>query len=414
MSGPPSRASTAHDAILIVCGGLLQVPAVEIAHGLGLKVVMTDANPHAAAMVLADEPVALDIYDAEGHCRLVDDLGRRYHLRGVFAEGADVEVTVASAAAHAGLPGIPVDAARNTKNKVRTRQALDRAAIPNPPWAEVSTLDGAMRAAGRIGFPLMAKAVDNSASRGTSRVDDISGLETAIESARAASTTRTALLEGCFIGDEQSVETLWDEHGRVHRLNIVDRPFDRSHGYAIELGHVNPTGLGPVEQEALFTLTERAAAATGVRFGAFKADTIWTADGPRIIEVTARLSGGFDCQYTTPLASGRSFIRAAMCLSVGRPIDPADLTHRWRRHAAAWVAFPPPGRIVGIGSVDEVKKLPGVAEVILRVGPGDVIQPYHDCGVRPAFVIAVGDTREQAIARAQSGAHALQIETVPA
>src|SRR5207237_5660414 len=99
------------DAILIVCGGLLQVPAVEVAHGLGLKVVMTDANPRAAAMPLADEPVTLDIYDAEGHKSLVDDLKQRYNLRGVFAEGADVEVTVAAAAAHAGLPGIPVDAA---------------------------------------------------------------------------------------------------------------------------------------------------------------------------------------------------------------------------------------------------------------------------------------------------------------
>ena len=150
-----------------------------------------------------------------------------------------------------------------------------------------------------------------------------------------------------------------------------------------------------------------------MRFGAFKSDTIWTRDGPRILEVTARLSGGFDCQYTTPLSSGRSFIRAAMCLSIGRPIDPADLAPRWHRHAAAWVAFPVPGRVEGIGSIDEVKKLPGVAEVILRVGFGDVIQPYRDCGARPAFVIAVGDTREEAIRRAQAGAAALRIETAP-
>ena len=402
------------DTILIVCGGLLQVPAVEIAHGLGLKVVMTDANVGAAAMRLVDEPVALDTFDVPGHLRLVDQLKRRYNLRGVFAEGADVEVTVAAAAAHAGLPGIPVEAARNTKNKVRTRQALDHAGIPNPPWAEVKTLDQAQTAARRIGLPLMMKAVDNSASRGTSRVDDASGLAGALAAAKAASTTGTALLEGCFTGEEQSVEILFDEHSRVHRLNIVDRPFDRSGAYAIELGHVNPTALGPAEQDALFALAELAAAATGVRFGAFKADTIWTPDGPRIIEVTARLSGGFDCQYTTPLSSGRSFIRAAMCLSVGRPIDPADLTPRWRRHAAAWVAFPDPGRVVQIGNVEDVLKLPGVAEVFLRVGSGDVIQPYRDCGARPAFVIAVGDTREQAISRAQAGAAALKIETVPA
>ena len=52
--------------------------------------------------------------------------------------------------------------------------------------------------------------------------------------------------------------------------------------------------------------------------------------------------------------------------------------------------------------------------MFLRVGSGDVIQAYRDCGARPAFVIAVGDTREQAMSRAQAGAAALKIETVPA
>ena len=50
----------------------------------------------------------------------------RYHLRGVFTEGADVEVTVAAAAAVANLPGIPIEAALNTKNKQRMRQCFDR------------------------------------------------------------------------------------------------------------------------------------------------------------------------------------------------------------------------------------------------------------------------------------------------
>ena len=402
------------DAILIVCGGLLQVPAVEIAHGLGLKVIMTDANPSAAAMRLADEPVTLDIYDVEGHLSLVEALQTRYGLRGVFAEGADVEVTVAAAAAHAGLPGIPVGAALNTKNKVRMRQAFDRAGIPNPRWAEAHDRHDAERAVRDIGLPVMVKAVDNSASRGTSRVDHLRDLGAALAAAQTSSTTGTALLEGCFTGEEQSVEILFDERGHSHRLNIVDRPFDRSGGYAIELGHINPTALDVARQDELFALTERTASATGVQFGAFKADTIWTSDGPRILEVTARLSGGFDCQYTTPLSSGRSFIRAAMCLSIGRPIDPIDLTHRWRRHAAAWVAFPDPGRVVQVGNVEEVLQLPGVEEVFLRVGSGDVIQPYRDCGARPAFVIAVGETRDQAISRAQAGAAALRIETVPA
>ncbi len=399
------------DAILIVCGGLLQVPAVPIAHELGLKVVMTDANINARAMRLADEPIALDIYDVPGHIELVDRLMSRYRLRGVFAEGADVEVTVAAAAGRAGLPGIPVEAALNTKNKVRMRASFDLYEIPNPRWAEVRSRAEAPAAAAKFGFPLMVKAVDNSASRGTTRVDGAAELGDAFDLAIANSTTGTALLEGCFSGDEQSVEILFDAEGACHRLNVVDRPFERDAGYAIELGHLNPTRLTVEQQEVLFALAERAAAATGVHFGAFKIDTIWTDDGPRILEATARLSGGFDCQYTTPLSSGRNFIRAAMRLAVGMPLDPADLQHKWHKHAAAWVAFPQPGRVVSIGGVEDALAQPGVKEVFLRVAEGEVIPPYRDCATRPAFVIAVGDSADEAVRNAQNGAAALVIET---
>ena len=196
-------------------------------------------------------------------------------------------------------------------------------------------------------------------------------------------------------------------------MNIVDRPFLFDGGFAIELGHINPSQLSPDAQAQLFSLAEWAAKATGVRFGVFKADTIWTPDGPRILEVTARLSGGFDCQYTTPLATGRNFIRAAMRLAVGLPLDPADLEKKWHRHAVAWVAFPEPGRVARIDGVEQALGLPGVKHIFLRTRAGDVIRPYRDCGDRPAFVIAVGEDRDQALARAQAGVEALRFETVP-
>jgi biotin carboxylase len=296
------------------------------------------------------------------------------------------------------------------------RACFDRAGIANPLWAEVENTKGGIEAAKRIGFPLMVKAVDNCASRGTTRVDHVDALPAAIELALANSTTRTALLEGFFYGesgDEQSTEILFDATGQCYHLNIVDRPFRMDGAYAIELGHVNPTRLGQAERDAIFALTERAAAATGVRFGAFKSDSVWTKDGPRLFEVTARLSGGFDCQYTTPLSSGRNFIRAAMRLAIGLPLDPVDLQHKWHRYAAAWVPFPTPGKVTHVGGVEDARRKPGVREIFLRVGVGDVIQPYCDCAARPAFVIAVGDTYEEAIGNAQMGVGELAIDTVP-
>jgi biotin carboxylase len=401
------------DAVLIVCGGLLQVPAVDAAHDLGLAVIMTDLNPNAAAMSLADEAVAIDIYDVEAHKRLVDDLRSRWNLVGVFAEGADVEVTVAEAAAHAGLPGISPEAARNTKNKVRSRERLQAAGIPNPAFREVTSASDAVRAADDIGFPLVVKALDNSASRGTTVVEGRDQLPAAFELAVAASTTRTALLEGLMRGTEHSCEILLTRGGATRRLNIVDRPFDYSGGFAFELGHVNPSRLSREVQDQIFALTERAAAAVGVDWGAFKADIMVTADGPRIIEVTARLSGGFDCQYTTPLATGRNFIRAAMRLAVGRAIDEGDLTPSRHRYAAAWVSQPEPGRVARIGDMAPVLALPGVEHVFLRVAEGEAILPYRDCGARPAFVIATGDSWDEAAGNASAAARELPIVTVP-
>ena len=399
------------DAVLIVCGGLLQVPAVEAARDLGLAVVMTDLNPDAAAMHLADEAVPIDIYDVEAHKRLVDELRTRWNLVGVFAEGADVEVTVAEAAAHAALPGISPEAARNTKNKVRSRDRLQAAGIANPKWREVASVDDALQAADDIGFPLVVKALDNSASRGTTVVEHRDLLAAAYELAAAASTTRTALLEAQMRGSEHSCEILFAPGQPPRRLNIVDRPFDYSGGFAFELGHVNPSRLSAAVQDRVFDLTERAAAAVGVAWGAFKADIMVTAEGPQIIEVTARLSGGFDCQYTTPLATGRNFIRAALSLAVGRPLDEADLTPSRHRYAAAWVSQPAPGRVRQIGDMAPVLALPGVEHVFLRVAEGEQILPYRDCGARPAFVIATGDSWDEAAGNAAVAARELPIVT---
>ncbi len=399
-------------AILIVSGGLLQLAAIEAARQLGLAVVMTDRDLSAPAMAFADEAHEVDIFDVEAHIRLVRDLRQRWDLQGVFCQGADVEVTVAAVAQKFGFPGIPVEAAKTTKNKAAMRAAFDRAGVVNPKWREVTSIEQATAAVADIGLPAFVKALDNSASRGTRKVETNDDLESAIEAAKANSTTASALVEQCYVGPEQSVEIIFDQDGVVHRLNIVDRIFSYNGGWALELGHVNPSALSIEQQQQLFALAEQAAAACGVAFGVFKADTIWTADGPRILEVASRLSGGFDAQGTSPISSGRNLIRAAMSLAVGLPLYESDLARTKHTFAAAWSSFPPPGRVVAIPNVDEVAALPGVHAVHLRTAIGAVVPDYVDCAARPAWIIAEGATYDEAADRARHGAVTLVIETV--
>jgi biotin carboxylase len=399
------------ETILIVGAGLLQVPAIERARTAGLRVALTDRDANAAAFPLADETYTLDTKDVAGHVALAQRLTVRGDLVAVFTEGADVEVTVAEAARAAGLPGVDPAAARICNDKVAFRRVCAEAGLPGPRYGEVRDGAGARALVEDIGLPVIVKPRDSSGSRGTVRVDRADDLGAAVAEAVSFSSDGVALIEQFLTGPEQSVETIvaGDRH---FRCNIVDRPFAYA-PFAIEVGHDNPTALGADQQEQLYALVERAARAVGIDVGAAKADTMWTDEGPVILEMTARLSGGFHCQYTSPLAYGTDDIKAAMDLALGRPLDPADVTPRWHRHALCRSLFPEPGRIVGVDGIDEALALPGVEHVLSRMVTGDVVEPYRTCVDRPAFVITVGDTRAEALAAMEAAEATIAIHTAP-
>ncbi|MEY2517571.1 MAG: hypothetical protein QOJ89_4929 [bacterium] len=396
--------------VLLVGAGLLQVPAIELIHELGMRVCATDRDPAAAAFGLCDETVVMDTKDVAGHVELARRLGARGDLVAVFTEGADVEVTVAEAAAAAGLPGCDVRAAAICANKAEFRRVCAAAGLPGPRFREVDSLADAHRALREVGLPAIAKPLDNSASRGATKLATAAELDEAFAEALRWSGSGSVLIEECLSGDEQSVETIVDREGRQWRCNVVDRPFAFD-PYPIELGHDNPTRLDGARQDALYELVEASTRAIGIDLGAAKADTMWTARGPVVLEMTARLSGGFHAQYTSPLAHGTNDIKACLDLALGRPLDPADVTPRWQRHAICRALFPEPGLITAIDGVDEALALDGVEHVIFRMDAGDVIRPYRHCADRAGFVITCADTRDEALAAADEAQRTIRVAT---
>lgn len=397
--------------VLIVGAGLLQVPAIEIAKGMGFRVVVTDRDLQAVGFAFADEHVILDTKDVAGHVALARELCGRTKLAAVFTEGADVEVTVAEAARAAGLPGVDLHAARTCNDKAEFRRVCAEAGLPGPRFAEVSSAVDCRRAARDIGLPVIVKALDNSGSRGATKVSAEADLDAAFAEARRWSEADTILVEQCVSGPEQSVEALVAD-GVFHRCNIVDRPFAFD-PYPIELGHDNPTMLGDDAKERIWQLVEASARAVGIDVGAAKADTMWTADGPVVLEMTARLSGGFHSQYTSPLAYGTNDIKAALDLALGRPLDLADITPRWQRYAICRSLFPTPGTITSIEGIDDALAIDGVEHVLFRMHVGEEIPEYRTCVDRPGFVITCADTRDEALAALRAAESAIRVETAP-
>jgi biotin carboxylase len=132
-----------------------------------------------------------------------------------------------------------------------------------------------------------------------------------------------------------------------------------------------------------------------------------------VIEVATRLSGGYLCTLEIPLASGVDFVGAVMAWALGEPVDPQRLVPKRKQYVCQRYAFLPPGRVTAVSGLETARALPGVAEIVLYVEPGDIIRTPTDTTARAAMVVVTGETRRIAHERAQAALAALKIETAP-
>jgi hypothetical protein len=132
---------------------------------------------------------------------------------------------------------------------------------------------------------------------------------------------------------EQSVETLW-YNGKMYWLNWVDRLFRKDFllfdslktgiyenvSWGVELGHINPALHREEIKEMVRDLIHRAGLAIGMKKEKgghiLKADVMLTAEGPYILELTPRLSGGWDSSASTPVR-GANFVGGAIGMALG-------------------------------------------------------------------------------------------------
>lgn len=386
-------------------GGVLQEPLICEARALGYNILVTDAAENCVCAHLADIFYAVDIFDIDAHLTLATELSKKHEIVGVLAAGIDAPVTMSRLAEHLGLPGVSSLISETVHYKSKFRDFCKVNGIETPHYKvlganDLSTLPEILDT---FDLPFIIKNVDSSGSRGTKIFytrDNQEELRIAKE-AIEYSKSDTFLVESVWLGQECTVETLYDIHGKFHECFITDRIFDYSTGYPIEKGLVSPSQLSNSAQSECFELAERVANKLGIKIGAAKFDMIYTEDGPRIIEMTTRLSGGFDCQYVVPLASGKNIMGAAILTACGGEFPSEFLVDRKNLYAITLSHWPENGEILEVKGTQEALQLPGIEHVFFRKTVGDVVEGFKNCVDRVSFIIATGATLLEAEKNAQ-------------
>jgi biotin carboxylase len=357
-------------------------------------IAVVDRDPAAPGFRLADRRCILSTEDEPAIDRLVPAL----EIDGLIAPGTDWPVGVAARIAErAGLPHpiSPATAVLAT-NKLRQRQRLAEAGVPQPrSWVvgsddELPQIDG----------PVVVKAPDRQGQKGLSLVESQAELSEAIAVARSAARSGLALVEELVDGPEVTVVG-FSAGGVFTPLLVTDRVVAHPPAFGVALAHVWPSKVS--DTRSVSDTSAAAVRALGIENGPSYTQLRIGPDGPRVVEVAARLGGGHDAelvQAVTGVDLNGLAIDAALgndlVLNQHKPLVGGAVT----RFLVA-----PPGLLEQV----EVPELPeGVKRVRIYREPGFVFTPLRRGSDRAGAVLATGDSREEALARAKRMARAIR------
>jgi biotin carboxylase len=400
----------------IVSGGIEAVPGIQRAKEMGLYVVVSDMNPNAPGFAIADDNVIVSTYDIE---KTVEAAIKYHHtvrtINGVICIAADVPLTVASVAHALGLQGISLETAHLATDKLAMKQRFAESNIPIPWFSPVESLKDLKSLVDTHGFPLVLKPVDSRGARGVLKLDYNVNLEWAYQHALKFSSSGRVMVEKYLNGTQVSTESVFIKNC-AYTPGFVERNYeyqDLLAPYMIENGGQQPSELSVDQQRSIARLAEEAACVMGITTGIAKGDMVLTKDGPKVIEIAARLSGGWFSTEQIPLATGVGLIEAAIHIAVGENVMSEDLLPKYNKGVAIRYFFPAPGRVVKIKNSDAFKDVYWLHRLNFFVDIGDVVEPVTDHTKRVGFVITTGETRNEAVERALQVINMIEIETAP-
>jgi biotin carboxylase len=367
-----------------------------------------------------------DRYRVGGSAKIDDLIARAaaWHaeegFEGVLTFSESSVVALAAVAEALGLPGIGVDAARTSRNKLLMRQAHERHGAPHPEFAFVTTADEAVGFAERLGYPVVVKPTLGAASNFVFRVDDADELRArfadALDGIRDMSWYRMEaegvdlgphglLVESFLDGDEYLIEALaWDDE--VYLGSIVDRITVEGDTFDDDVHHA-PTALSPRDVAAVHAVVKAGAWAQGIRRSAMHAEIRFHRGRPYLLEIAVRPGGG-GLDHMARISAGYDPIAAVR--DVARGTRPAVTHyHPTGTHTVAMCLLCPAGRIERVDVPEDVSGADGLFFLKITARPGDVIKRPPEGNSILGFLGVTGESMDDALKLATTLANRVDV-----
>lgn len=387
--------------MMILGASALQVPAIKKAKELGYQVIAVDYDENAVGFAFADVKLVVSTLDQEEVYRQA----LIYQPDVVITSTSDGPVRTAAYVNEklGKRPDLSYENAQCATIKSKMRNRLRECGVPIPKYYAVEDFTAFSEAVDKLNGRCIVKPADNAGSRGVMLLDpeELSEAhfnerkEQIYRYSRGNSRGGTVMVEEYMQGPEVSVEAIVIE-GKPHILTVTDK-FITPPPYFVELAHCEASMLDEKIQEGIRAVAGQAICAIGIENAPAHVEVKVTQDGPKIVELAARLGGDFITSKLVPLSTGIDMVGASVELAVGkRP----DLTPKWNRGAAIHFIHADEGQEGIISEIAVPRALyaqKGVEEISLYKKPGDSVQGTRSSNDRLGHVITTGETPQEAM-----------------
>ncbi|GGT12461.1 ATP-grasp domain-containing protein [Streptomyces purpureus] len=375
------------------------------------------ATVHVLNGVGTDDFWPADRYRVAGS-QHIDDLiaaARTWHAEtgfdGVLTFSESGVVAVAAVAEALGLPGVGLEAARTSRNKLLMREAHRSGGAPHPDFRYVPDVEAALAAGEDFGYPLILKPTLGAASNFVFKIDDAEELRTRFaDAAKGIESMSWALMEadglelgphGLLVesyldGHEHLIEALaWDDE--VYLGSVVDRVTVEGGTFDDDVHHA-PSALTEEQLAEVQRVVKAAAHAQGLRRAVLHAEVRFHQGRPYILEIAIRPGGG-GLDHMARISAGHDPIRCVVDVASGvRP----DVGHYapTEVHTAAMCLISQAGKVESVHVPEDVAASPDIFFLKITAHPGDVIKrPPHGNNIL-GFLGTTGTSLDDALGSA--------------
>ena len=385
--------------LLILGASEFQIPLIRQAKKMGIYTCAVDISDEAAGFKFADEFRVCSVKDTEK----ILEIAKNFKPDGITAGMVDVAVyTTAVVCEKLSLPGLSPYVAKQATNKLLMIQAFQKNNVPHPFYKyirDINELD-----CDYLPFPLVSKPIDMAGSRGINYIPDSSELHSSFEASRNCSDSGEVILEEFMVGPEVSVEILVKGTEPVV-LQITDKLTTGKPSF-MELGHSQPSQL-PYNTKALIqNVACKAVKALDLIDCIVHAELIITSDGPKMVELGARMGGDCIDQYLIEYSTGINLQEIAIKIALGEEFDIPSKTI----NNAAAIRFIQcrPGVVKDISYNETLINEAEICRIYCK--KGDIYSYAKDNSGRFGYVVVQSDDPQDAITRCEKIIEAIRIE----